>query len=105
VGQGAGLRQLGGRESAYECRRKWPLLLLSDGCEAKVTARSMRCEEGMIRIRAHAQGNMLVKQMLAVAFKTMVKATRNHAGEFLSCGRFAVKSIFEDCASGPGRCP
>ena len=37
-----------------------------------------------------------IKQMLAAAFKTMVKATRNHVGEFLSCGRFAVESITED---------
>jgi len=96
VAQGAGLRQLGGRESAYGCRRKRPLLLLSDGCEAKVTARSMRCEVGMIHIRAHAQGNVLVKHMLAAAFKTMVKATRNHVGEILSSGSFAVESITED---------
>ena len=54
------------------------------------------CEVGMIHIRTHAQGNVLVKQMLAAAFKTMVKATRNHVGEILSCGRFAVESITED---------
>ena len=56
----------------------------------------------MIHIRTHAQGNVLVKQMLAAAFKTMVKATRNHVGEILSCGRFAVESITEDLRKRPG---
>jgi len=59
----------------------------------------------MIHIRAHAQGNVLVKQMLAAAFKTMVKATRNHVGEILSCGRFAVESITEDLRKRPGPMP
>ena len=59
----------------------------------------------MIHIRTHAQGNVLVKQMLAAAFKTMVKATRNHVGEFFSCGRFAVESITEDLRKQLGPMP
>jgi|TARA_Y100000991_G_C21943006_1_gene336180 hypothetical protein len=58
----------------------------------------------MIHIRAHAQGNVLVKDMLAAAFKTMVKATRNHVGEILSSGSFAVESITED-RKRPGPMP
>ena len=42
--------------------------MLSDGCEVKVTARSMRCEK-MIHICADAKGDVLVKQMLTAAFK------------------------------------
>ena len=58
----------------------------------------------MIHIRTHAQGNVLVKQMLAAAFKTMVKATRNHVGEILSCGRVVVESITDD-RKRPGPMP
>ena len=42
--------------------------------------------------------------MLAAAFKTMVKATRNHVGEILSSGSFAVESITED-RKRPGPMP
>ena len=80
--------------------------MLSDGYEVKVTARSMRCEK-MIHIRADAKGDVLVKQMLAAAFKTMLveASTRNHAGEFLPGGRFAVKGITEDMRKRLGPMP
>ena len=64
------------------------------GCRsAKVTKRSTRAELDMIRIREKANGNELVKQMLAAAFKAMAEATGNHAKEFLPGGDFAVVNI------------
>jgi hypothetical protein len=42
----------------------------------------------MIRIREKANGNELVKQMLAAAFKAMAEATGNRAKEFLVPSRW-----------------
>jgi hypothetical protein len=47
----------------------------------------------MIRIREKANGNELVKQMLAAAFKAMADETGKHAKEFLPGGEFAVGNI------------